>query len=82
LVGSKSEESASFDVSAAPESQLAQYVEVEGEADGLFKSINRVAITQFQIEFMTATSANAFAKSGYGSSSRYASGELTLNWRS
>ena len=69
LVGSKPEETASFDINAAPEVQMGQYVEVEGESEGLFKSIQRVAITQFQLEFMTATSANAFAKSGYGSSS-------------
>ncbi len=72
LVGSKTEEPTSFDSSAPPESQLAQYVEVEGETEGLLKTVKAVAITQFQIEFMTATSANAFAKSGYGSSSTHA----------
>ncbi|MBP6008405.1 MAG: hypothetical protein KA740_11970 [Rhodoferax sp.] len=67
LVSAKPDEATNIDPSVNPESQLENFIEVEGEEDGLLKGIKRVAITQFQIEFMTATSANAFAKSGYGS---------------
>ena len=61
LVSAKPDEATNIDPSVNPESQLENFIEVEGEEDGLLKGIKRVAITQFQIEFMTATSANAMS---------------------
>jgi len=69
LIGAKPVDGPTIDPGANPEAQLETYIQVEGEEDGLLKGLKRVAITQFQIEFMTATSANAFAQSGYASAS-------------
>lgn len=62
-------DNASFDLAASPETQLDRYIEVESEEDGLLKNIKRVAITQFQVEFMTESSASAYASGGFSSPS-------------